>query len=214
MSKIMALCTKCRNYEACKHVCAPVEKLLADVTDGSLEKQTGENELMHFGNHYWEKRFSEIHPSTLNKAILDAAIVKDEEEKEDPEQRHDDLEFTPQQKHADIFYMRFFLGKSYEEIGKKYGMDHRDAASRYSWGRKRALRIMEILDGRDKGITFATKSQNAFTKYQKAFIMNKIFDVSLKEVAEALGYRSKHHIRHVVNTMYREIRESLPEKAA
>lgn len=190
-----------------------MEKLLSQVTDGSLEKQTSENTLMHFG-HYHEKRFSDIHEATLNKMIAEVAGQVNEEEPEEDRRRTEDIEFEPKQKIADIFYMRFFQGKTYEEIGKKYGIDHRTAAGAYSQAVKRVNAILETLDGRDKAMQFCVnRNRNSLTKHEKAFLLNKVFGFAFREIAEVLGYAGPDAIQHKVNEMYQGYRkEYFPEK--
>lgn len=207
MAIVRGVCDKCKNKTACSRPCWFLEMLLSDVTDGSLEKPTSEKELIHFGNSYWETRFSEMHPATLKKLVFDLVQV-DPEPEADPDRRFDDLEFAPEQKTADVFYMRFFQGKSYQEIGEKHGINHRDAASLYSEGRKRVIEILKMLDGRDKALKFCNdRTRIRFTKYEKAFLLNKIFGFSFREVAEILGC-GPDWIRHRVNDMANGYKEA------
>lgn len=173
--------------------------------------KASDNTLMHFG-HYHEKRFSDIHEATLNKLIAEIADDATNEDDEPDQRRTEDIEFTPGQKIADIFYMRFFQGKTYEEIGEKYGTDHRTAAGIYSQGLKRVNFILEALDGREKAIQCCiNRTRNSLTKHEKAFLLNKVFGFAFREVAELLGYNGPDAIRHKVNEMYREYRkEHLP----
>jgi hypothetical protein len=209
MEQCTAICTKCHNKGVCQDPCYFVETLLAQVTKG-IDKQTGGNELTYFGNSYWEKRFSEFHPATLKKVFE----VPDESEPEtSPDQRFDELEYTPEQKTAGVFYMRFFLGKSYQEIGEKYGMDHRHAVGIYGQAKKRVLEIVKILDGRDRAIKWChDRARNSFTKHQKAFLLNKVFGFSFKEIADILGYIGPDAIQHKVNGMANEVRKCLQAK--
>jgi len=208
-----AICGKCHNREKCRRPCWFVETLLARVTDGSLEKQTSDNTLMHFG-HHWEKRFSDIHDATLKKIIAQIADEQTKEDREPDNRRADDIEFSAKQNIADIFYMRFFQGKSYVEIGQKYKVDHKRAASLYSHALKRVNAILEALDGRDRAIKCCMDRQrNSLTKHQKAFLLNKVFGFAFVEIAELLGYAGPDAIRHKVNEMYRQYRtEYFPEK--
>ena len=199
--------TKCHNASTCKRPCWFVETLLAQVTDGSLEKQTSDKTITHYG-HYWEKRFSSIHESTLKKIIESVAGKPPDEDSEPDQRRTDDIKFEPRQKTADIFYLRFFQGKSYDEISKKHGIDHRTAASIYSRGMKRVNAILEALDGRDKAMQFCVdRCRNSLTKHEKAFLLNKVFGFSFKEIAEILGYASPDAIQHKVNEMYQQYRK-------
>lgn len=210
---MIRICGKCHNHEKCKRPCWFIEKLLAQVTDGSLEKQTSDNTLMHFGHHR-EKRFSEIHEATLNKMIAKVCGEVTQDEPEEDQRRSGDIAFEPSQNISDIFYMRFFQGKSYVEIGEKYGVDHRTAAGLYSQAVKRVNVILEALDGRDRAIRWCLNRQkNNLTKHEKAFILNKVFGFSFREIAEVLGYAGPDAIQHKVNEMYQKFRkEHLPEK--
>jgi hypothetical protein len=207
MEEFTVTCIKCRNKSICEKPCYFVETFLAQVTKG-IDKQTGKNELTYFGNSYWEKRFSEFHPATLKKVVFEVA---DESEPDlSPDQRFDDLEYTPQQKIAGVFYSRFFLGKSYQEIGEKYGIDHRHAASIYGQAKKRVLEIVKILDGRDRAVKWCHDlARNRFSKHEKAFLLNKVFGYSFKEIADILGYTGPDAIQHKVNGMANEVRKCL-----
>jgi len=197
------VCAKCHNRKICKRPCWFVDYLLSQVTDGSLERQTSNNSLMHFG-HYWEKRFSDYHESTLKKVIFE--VAEEQPDGNDQSHRHlEDIDFTPHQQVADIFYMRFILGKSYAEIGEKYGIDHRTASGLYSQSLKRINKILEILDGRDKAIQYAmSRGKNTLSKHEKAFLLNKVFGFAFGEIAEILGYHGTDAIQHKVNEMYRK----------
>ena len=213
MIKVIGVCPKCYHRPKCTRPCWFIESLLADVTDGSLERQTGDKVITHYG-HYWEKRFSDFNVATLKKSVYEVA----DEAEWDPfpdDRRVEDVEFTPEQKTADIFYMRFFLGKTYKEIGEKHGMDHRRAAGYYSQGRNRVLEILKVLDGRDKAMQFCIdRGRNRLTKHQKAFILNKVFGFAFKEVAEMLGYAGPDAIRHKVNEMYHDYKKNYLEVVA
>jgi hypothetical protein len=205
MKQWKAVCDKCKHNSTCKRPCWFIEHLLSKVTDGSFEKQMGRN-IVHFG-HYWEKRFSDIHPSTLKKVVFEIIDETEPEGDVPTDKPFDDFEYQPEQKIADIFYMRFFLGLSYVEIGEKYGIDHREASGIYSQARKRVLEIVKILDGRDKGIKFLRRGRNRLTKHEKAFILNKVFGFAFREVAEVLGYAGPDAIQHTVNKMYQKYKE-------
>ena len=201
-----SVCDKCHNQRSCKRPCWPIEYLLSQVTDGSMEKQTGEKELTHFGHHH-EKRFSDLNEATLKKAVYEIAD-EDPFDPFEPSPRYDDLEFQPTQKTADIFYMRFFLGKSYLEIAEKHGISRRTASSVYSAGRRRVVEVLSIVDGRDKGLKFcAARARNSFSRHEKAFLLNKVFGLAFTEIAELLGYAGPDQISHKVNEMYRGYRE-------
>lgn len=195
-----AICNKCYYYETCKRPCILVDRLLSEVTDKSLEKQTGDKEITHYGHHR-ESRFSDYHDATLKKVM--ATFNNENEDSEVDARRLDDVKFTPTQKTADIFYMRFFQGKSYVEIGEKYGISHRHAAGIYREGMKRVQTILKALDGRDKAIKFCMdRGRNLLTNHQKAFLLNKVFGFSFTEIAPLLGYASPDAIQHKVNEMY------------
>ena len=213
MAVVKGVCDKCYHREKCHRPCWFIESLLADVTDGSLERQTGPNEITHYGR-YWEKRFSDFNVATLKKAVYE--VVDENQEEPFPDDRRvEDVEFTPEQKTADIFYMRFFLGKSYKEIGEKHGMDHRKAAGYYSQGRNRVLEILKVLDGRDKALKFCkSNTGNSLTKHQKAFILNKVFGFAFKEIADLLGYAGPDAIQHKVNEMYHDYKKNYLEVVA
>lgn len=198
-------CVKCHHRRTCKRPCWFMDRLLSQVTDGSLERQTGEKEITHYG-HYHEKRFSDFHESTLKQVIFE--VAGEHPDDEETTRRTEDIEFSPQQQIADIFYMRFMLGKSYEEIGEKYGVDHRTAAGKYSQARKRMYKILEVLDGRDKALKFCMeRTRNNLSKHEKAFLLNKVFGFSFSEIADILGYQSSDAIQHKVNEMYRGYRK-------
>src|SRR5690606_36063933 len=139
--------------------------------------------------------------ATLKKVM--ATFNNENEDSEVDGRRLDDVKFTPTQKTADIFYMRFFQGKSYVEIGEKYGISHRHAAGIYREGMKRVQTILKALDGRDKAIKFCMdRGRNLLTNHQKALLLNKVFGFSFTEIAPLLGYASPDAIQHKVNEMY------------
>lgn len=202
---MIAICNKCYHYETCKRPCILIDRLLSEVTDKSLEKQTGDKEITHYGHHK-ESRFSDYHPATLKKVM---ATFNDENKDSELDQRRvEDIDFKPNQKTADIFYMRFFQGKSYVEIGEKYGIDQRTAAGYYSQGLKRVQTILNTLDGRDKAMKFCMgRGRNILTNHEKAFLLNKVFGFSFTEIAPLLGYASPAWIQHKVNEMYQDYRK-------
>ena len=214
-------CAKCHNKRKGLRGPAGLLKDYGQVTDGSLEKLSGDNTITYYGR-YWEKQFSAI-----NEKVLEEAIFKVSEEQPEPDldsepmnRRPEDLEFSPTQKTADIFFMRFFLGKSYVEIGEKYGMDHRTAASYYSHGLTRLNEILKILDGRDKAIKLIKQgSKNHLSKHEKAFLLNKVFGFGFREIADLLGYAGPDAIQHKVNEIYNGYRKKYldadpPEQSA
>ena len=212
MAIAKGVCDKCKHKETCARPCWFLETLLSEETIG-IDKPTG-NEITYYGVSYWEKRFSEIFPATLKRLVFEAVDENqvDPENPPDPEtprdERFDDLGYTPQQKTADIFYMRFFQGKSYREIGKKYAIGPREAANVYGHARKRVIEIIEALDGRDRGIKFCVdRARNGFTNHQKAFLLNKVFGVSFPEIAALLGYKGSSQLSHKINAMTHELRE-------
>ncbi|MRR08444.1 MAG: hypothetical protein EG828_16290, partial [Deltaproteobacteria bacterium] len=103
-------CEKCHNKQQCHRPCWFVESLLSRVTDGSLERKTGDT-ITYYGR-YWEKQWSAINEAVLEKAVFEASREQPEAapDSEPMDRRPEDLEFVPKQKTADIVFMRLFLG--------------------------------------------------------------------------------------------------------
>jgi len=197
------ICENCANSKYCRKPCRPVEKWLRDGQTLIFEDKQGDV-LISYG-HWNEVRLSAIQPKDLgDKGSLYLSVEPDQEKRLIPEK---EIPIKPKQLQAKVFYERFFKGKKNEKLAGEIGIPANHCSAIYSEARKRILKIVEALDGRDFGLQGLKKTKHELTEDQKWFLMNKVFGFSIAEISRMPGTPHRRTINLKINRLFNEYQE-------
>ena len=218
----VSLCEKCNNRKACSEICRPVEIWLREGQTLIFEDKIG-NITVNYGQDN-EIRFSEIERNTRSNnfggdhwqnTTIESSFV-DPERKNRPdyiaaaEETLDD--FRPKQLRSQIFYKRFFEQKSNKDVAAEMDISINYCSSVYAAARKRLLKIVEALDGRDFGLRHIQSSKRSFTDREQLFLLNKVFHFSASELSRMPGAPKRKAIQDVVNKMHDKYKKTYFEQ--
>lgn len=171
------LCKTCTHRKACETPCAPVSCLLDAVSSKYLKERPGDKYIKVVN---WRETLMHVFES-------DDFDDGDAEEFEDRQERRLDLfSFEPRTSMSRVFYERFFLGKSVNEISESLGISKNVVSCMFHHAQRRLYKALEMLDGRDRAVRWYKKTHHELTEHQKWYVLHKIFGLTQKEICEEI----------------------------
>jgi hypothetical protein len=184
LSRFKGLCEKCRKRKSCKVQCAPVEAILRE------------------GNHVHEDNLSDkviVYPKWRERqeSVLRAEFAAmggdgnlDEELfSTDTPSPWFDVDYKA--KRTRVFILRVFYRWDWSDIATAFDTSADHVRKIFDEAKKRALQALEVLDKRRAIIDDAKirldiseKATGKLTKTQKWFLLNKLFGLLPREIAE------------------------------
>ena len=184
------MCGKCRKRKTCKTPCAFVEDILKFENEGVYEKTNGDSITVY-------PRWREVQETVLQGKHEDSG--KDRENNIfSTEAENPFASYEPKLDRTHVFINRFFKGMSYQDIATMMDDDPERIRGLYKDSVKRLVKALEVMDKRQAVVDdvkarlrISEKATGKLTKTQKWLLLNKVFGMLPREIAEMEGANVK-----------------------
>ena len=198
-----AICEKCRNRKTCKTPCAFAESILRDgnktpfyeVNDKGLH---GEKITMCMSkNHRYE--INESGMDQMHTVDIDGEGWSSDDKKTPFTTEADSpwSDFQPKLNQTTVFIKRFFQGMAYADIAQELDVSVESTMSHYQHACNRMMEALKLADMKEATIAKyklalerSHKATGKLPKYIKWLLMNKVFDLTVGDIAELEGTTS------------------------
>jgi len=200
---INGMCQKCRKRASCKVPCAFVDEILKQ------DNRPQFHEVNARGLHGEDITIlkSKNHRHEVNESGLDYMHMVgidgdgwDSVDKVTPFTTEADspwADFQPTLSQTTVFIWRFFMKRSFEEIAEELDVEVATVMSHYQNAKARMTEALKLADSRTKTIAKwkqamerSEKATGKLPKYMKWLLMNKVFDLTVGEIADLDGTTS------------------------